>query len=156
MNPASGVHKKQHRPGDLPRASPRGPPESRQQSSHPSWDRPASPPTSPLPPIPAPRNSPESPGREFARQALGKTDQRAFGHGVVGMVGLAALPRGRADQHDVPLAPSAPTGEGPCSSICVTAACTSPNTESRFTASVRRHWSSVINSMGTSSAGHTP
>ena len=40
--------------------------------------------------------------RQFTRQALCQTDQRAFGHGIVGVQRLAPLPRGRTDQHDMP------------------------------------------------------
>ena len=107
--------------------------------------------------------------RQLARQAFGETDQRAFRHGIVGVIRLAALPRSGADQDNVPCSLFAPgrvfchphrhlqlPRSAICRSICATAACTRPKTASRFTASVRRHCASGIRAIGTSSASHTP
>ena len=103
---------------------------------------------------------PDTPRRQLARQALGETNQGAFGHGIVGVMGLAPLPGGRADQHDVTRGLAHPVAAACRASICLsiwaTAACTSPNTESRFTPIVCRHWASGMRAIGTSSGGQMP
>jgi len=59
----------------------------------------------------------DTPRRQLARQALGKTNQGAFGHGIIRVMRLAPLPRGRADENDV--APVSWPFASPCPSLRV-------------------------------------
>ena len=129
MNPASGVHKKQHRPGNLPRA--RHAAHRNAGGNLPALARRRQRGGRHIRGHPPRRHTvyPDPLRRQFARQALCETDERAFRHGIVGVVGLAALPRRRADQHDMsrryprpmrrssaaprPAAPSAPPPPAP-------------------------------------------